>query len=210
MTFLGYGSIKGWNQDRTAFFAAVNDSIGWEDVFWAYNLLADTFIHQFPDPTDQLDQGRSETAIGWVSDGTHLLYASRHLTYLPARALTSTVTFGPRQIYIVDNFGLDDRILIDDPTHSYFLRGWDGEQLIMQRVPYEPFSVADGPVDWNALECPLYGEECSDSEYFLLDLGALAHLTTTGWGCQCALSLQPRLPFPDLERCSYLQSRPNR
>lgn len=173
MKFLGYGSIRGWNQDRTAFFAFVPDHIGWENVLWAYNLRADTFIHRSPRhfDTDQPDSGQSETALGWTSDGIYMLYASRRLsyTYDLTHPLPATTTFGPQQLYIVDNLGQHDHPLIDDPTHNYFLRGQDVGRLIIQSTPYQLLSVPDGPVDWNALECPLHGRECSSSEYFLLD-----------------------------------------
>ncbi len=171
--FLGYGLVGGWNQDQTAFFATIPDYIGWANVLWAYNLQVDAFVHQPPRDvsTNQPGSGKTETAIGWTSDGTHLLYAGRQLsyTYNLTDSLPSTTTFGPSQLYIVDNLGQYDRVLIDDPAHNYFSLGQDGEQLIIRRTPYQPFSISTGPVDRSALECPLYGRGCSSFEDFLLD-----------------------------------------
>jgi hypothetical protein len=170
---LGYGTIKGWNQDQTAFFVTIPDRIGWEDVLWAYDVWTNTFVHQSPRHVnnDQPEKGQTETAIGWTSDGTHLLYASRRLSYTYGLtfSLPSTTTFGPAQLYIVDNLGQNNHPLVDDLAHNYFARGQNGEQMIIQRTLYQPFSIPTGPVDWNTFNCPLSGLECSDSEYFLLD-----------------------------------------
>ena len=178
--FLGYGSVGGWNQDQTTFYASVLDHIGWANVLWVYNLQIDKLVHQTLQPvsTDRPDYGRTEAAIGWTSDGAHLLYTGRQIsyTYNLTSSLPSTIAFGPNQLYIVDSLGQLDRVLIDDPEHNYF--PLDDEPLVIRRTPYQPFSISAGLVDQNALECPLYGRGCSDAEYFSLDwhTGALTPL----------------------------------
>lgn len=168
--FLGYGSIGEWNQSRTAFYVTIPDRIGWASAFWAYNVRADTYIHRPPQDTST-DHGRAEFVFGWTTDGSHLVYTARQLsyTYELTGSLPSIVTFGPSQLYIVDNLGQHDSVLIEDPAHNYFLLGQDAERLIVRRTVYQPLAIPAGPVDWGALECPLYGRECADFEYFSLD-----------------------------------------
>lgn len=208
--FLGYGSVGEWNQDRTAFYATIPDRIGWANVLWAYNLQADIYIRRpsRDTSTHQPDNRQAEIPVGWTSDGTYLVYMCRMLsyTYELSGSLPSTITFGPNQLYIVDNLGQHDLVLIDDPAHNYFSLGQDGEQLLIQRTVYRPFSISTGSVDWSRLECPLYGRECSDFEYFSLDwrtgklapLHALPTPTVTPVGIAVPdLSSQPIYSAPD-------------
>jgi len=141
---------------------------------WAYNVQHDVFIHQLPQrtaTTEPLTGGLREFPLGWTPEGEHLLYTSRWISYTAnlSFSLPFATTFGPEQLYVVDSRGQQRRALIDDSTHSYFLQGRDGSQLLIQKIPYQVFSIPFGPVDWDLFGCQLGGRDCPDSEYFLLD-----------------------------------------
>jgi hypothetical protein len=198
---LGPGTVVAWNRERTAFFATVSDRVGWADVLWAYNVQADAHIHEPPQGDDEArpDTVRAEYGVGWAPDGMHLLYARRALSYtydLTSSALLMT-TFGPLQLRVVDDLGRQDRRVVGDSAHNYFARGWDGKHVIVQRTPYQTLSVPAGLIDGDAVECPLYGKECSDVEYFLLDWRT-GELTPTVAPQTPAVAPSPEVAAPDL------------
>jgi hypothetical protein len=184
----GGGRIDGWNQAHTVAWGKVrNVAFGWWfESFWAYNVAADVDVHPKL-PNSSNDSFVMEFFEGWGPDDTYLVYASRLIsyTYGLTQSWVTTVTVGPREIYTVDILGQTNKRLLGDSLHDYFVRGHDGEYLIVQRTLYEPYSLPAGyssGFEWELLQqCAFSGKMCPESEYFLVDAlsGQLLASTTS-------------------------------
>lgn len=158
-----------WTLNQTAFAVEVLPYQGLDNAVWAYNLVEDlTIINAGSWPN------RDDNPI-WTPDG-YLIYAHRTLSYTDSFA----VTFGPRQLWIVNNVGNDHHLLLGDPAYDYFpceweghwVCRWQGDWLALRQVP---FRFAQAPSeshgsDWNEeLRCVIHGLDCPDVEQWALN-----------------------------------------
>ncbi len=184
VTPIEIGNLGGWNEGKTVVWGTRREvPFGWwYESFWAYNLDLKAFIHSLPEYSPE--GYAMETFEGWTPDDTHMIYASRWISYTDVmNSLPVTVSVGPQQLYVADIAGQRDVPLFADSTHNYFLRGKEGDSLLIQATPYEPFVLPANspPFEWTLLQdCPFSGKDCPEAEYLTLNwqTGAISSMAS--------------------------------
>lgn len=162
---LGAWGREVWSPDGTALAVCASAYMGWESWVWGFDRRTEwRFLSP---PGESVDDNLPL----WTPDGTHLLYQHRALTYTQS-TWPITVTFGPREVRLVDVLQGEERALLSDPAYDYHLGlgvnncPWYGSDwLPLRRVPYRPQtcpSMEGADFQSPAVRCLLYGESCPD------------------------------------------------
>jgi hypothetical protein len=171
MEGLGEGGAEYWSPDHTAFVTVAEPYPGpWRHI-WAYDV-------------EKLSLIRSEQGAGnfledspcWTPDGSRVLYTRQSLIYTDYY----TVTIGPRQVMMLDRDSGDERMVLGDVDHDYFIGWWylgrwtctwQGDWLPVQVTSYRTVTTSIDPwgKDFAVLNCVLYGQHCPDAEFLALN-----------------------------------------
>ncbi len=163
----GRGDQIVWNPQQTAFMWNYIPYCGWESNLYGYSLAKEQKL--------PLPEGNVDTHPIWTSDGSHLLYQHRDLTYIEQDSNTTIFSQG---IFILDVESGQYSSLVSDPVYDYVLcpsEGcyWSGDQIPIARIlTYTATNLrlpcANGDESIN-ISC-LQGSDCpGDGEPFMLN-----------------------------------------
>ncbi len=171
MDGLGEAGAEYWSPDRTAFVTVAEPYPGLWRHIWAYDVEKLSLIH-----SEQGAGSSLEDSPCWMPDSSRVLYTRQSLTYTGYY----TVTIGPRQVWAMDRQSGDERMVLGDVDHDYFIGwwgdyrwscAWQGDWLPVRATPCQPVTTSIDPwgKDWEVLHCVLYGQYCPDGEFLALN-----------------------------------------
>ncbi|MBI5566467.1 MAG: hypothetical protein HY870_16325 [Chloroflexi bacterium] len=150
--------------DGLAFAEYSRSSVGLGGEFWLYDVARQVVIRP------QGTQRRYDT-LCWTPTSSHLIYTLQAMS----DTTSSNVIIGPRQIWIVDKQGGEEKLLLGDSGHNYFIASgspeqwrcvWENDWIQVQETSYIVVVAPTEPLekDWDALACPIYGRNCEASQ----------------------------------------------
>jgi hypothetical protein len=170
---LGGGGVRYWSPDQMAFVTVVEPYPGAWRHLWAFDVQEKTIIR----PEWEAANGLEDSPC-WTPGSSYVVYTRQPLTFTD----NYTITIGPRQVRILDRESGDERVVLGDAEHDYFVGQWEthrrswsctwqGDWLQVWSTPHQAVTSTIEPFgdDWEALQCTLNGQNCPDVEFMALN-----------------------------------------